>query len=309
MGRDSGIQWTHHTFNPWIGCAHVSPGCENCYAETLMDQRYKRAKWGPSGTRVRTTPGYWREPLTWAREAAAAGERHRVFCASLADVFERNDLILHDWRAELWALIERTPELDWMLLTKRPENVEALVPTRWLERWPAWAWLGVSVEDQRRANERIPILNGSPAEIRFLSCEPLLGPVSIDLREVWAGIDLVIIGGESGDGARPMRASWAQGLRDQALRANVPVHFKQWGEWVPAEHAPSTLVGREVDGKIHLLRDGKPLAVAWPWGQHAEPVFRAGKKDAGRHLDGLELNGMAFTPPSLLPARLLEGRS
>ena len=306
MGEKTAISWTHHTFNPWIGCAHVSPGCEHCYAETLMDQRYKRVKWGPGGTRVRTTPGYWREPLTWAREAAAAGERRRVFCASLADIFEDNDRILPEWRRDLWDLIEHTPELDWMLLTKRPENVERMVPSAWTgyDAWPAWAWLGTSVEDQRRANERIPLLAASPSHVRFLSCEPLLGPVVLE-RDWLTELDLVIVGGESGDGARPMRSTWARGLRDLCARADVPFHFKQWGVWVDAEQAPPGVVGREVEGHIALTRNGKLLPDAWPWGQQAEPVYRAGKKEAGRALDGEEHDGMAFTPASLLSTQLL----
>ena len=152
MAENSGIEWTHHTFNPWIGCDHVSPGCDNCYAEAGTNARVSRGKglplWGADAHRQVTSAGYWRKPLLWDREAAEAGERHKVFCASLADVFEdfRGDLLvtgsprplprmeaLDDVRARLWALIEGTPNLDWLLLTKRPQHVLRMVPLPWVQ--------------------------------------------------------------------------------------------------------------------------------------------------------------------------------
>lgn len=177
--ENSKISWTHHTFNPWIGCTKVSDGCKNCYAESLMDKRYHKVKWGPQGTRRQTSAAYWRQPLKWEKEATAQGWRYRVFCASLADVFEdRGELI--PWRNDLFQVIEQTPHLDWLLLTKRPENIAKMTPLKWCVKWPEHVWVGTSVENQEAADKRIPHLLGVPAKVRFLSCEPLLGPV--DLR-------------------------------------------------------------------------------------------------------------------------------
>jgi protein gp37 len=228
MGADSKIQWTDHTFNPWWGCAHVSPGCLNCYAEDLA-ARYGFDAWGARGHRRMLGDGNWRDPEKWDRKAAAAGERARVFCASMADVFEdRPDLDAP--RARLWDLIERTGWLDWMLLTKRPENIARMIP--WGDNWPSNVWAGTSVEDQRRADERLPVLRAVPAT-RFLSVEPLLGPVALDPE----GIDWVIVGGESGPGARPMDLEWARAVRDTCQRADVPVFVKQLGTvWARDNH-------------------------------------------------------------------------
>ena len=173
------IQWTGtpradgtiapgYTFNPWTGCEKVSAGCANCYAEALMDNRYKKVIWGKHGTRVRTTPDYWRQPHKWQRACEVAGERRKVFCASLADVFEgRSDLV--PWRKALWPIIEKTTALDWLLLTKRPENVRLMYPRKWLKNPPRNVWLGTSVENQATLNERLPKLRQCPAAVRFLS--------------------------------------------------------------------------------------------------------------------------------------------
>jgi protein gp37 len=175
-----------YTFNPWIGCAKVSPACTNCYAEVETPARVSRAKgvelWGPKAARQVTSASNWRKPLAWNRAAAEAGQRRKVFCASLADVFEdRPDL--HAPRQRLGELIAQTPNLDWLLLTKRPENLDRLIVADrlWDHDNPlSIVWLGVSVEDQRYAEERIPLLLGVPASVRFLSCEPLLE--ALDLR-------------------------------------------------------------------------------------------------------------------------------
>jgi protein gp37 len=201
------IQWADYTFNPWVGCQRVSPGCEHCYAETY-DKRVggvpkmqrdpnrgePQLRWGPGAPRTRTSVSYWKQPLKWDATARAAGVSKRVFCASLADVFEaRNDLDVH--RVELFDLIRRTPSLTWMLLTKRPEHITSglssaidafvragdatMATVDMLQAWvdgepPPNIWLGTTVEDQQRANERIPELIATPAAVRFLSCEPLL---------------------------------------------------------------------------------------------------------------------------------------
>jgi protein gp37 len=232
---ETSIQWCDYTFNPWIGCQRVSPGCEHCYAE-VQDSRGRwgggEKHWGPKAPRHRTSVSTWRNPLTWNRKAQATGKRARVFCASLADVFEdREELV--PWREDLFGLIAATQNLDWLLLTKRPENIGRLWPKMkrapdnssyipaWepgAERWPN-VWLGTTVEDQRRAEERIPHLVAVPAVVRFLSCEPLLGPLNLskwmdedELGFVNSPIDWVIIGGESGAGARPFDLAWARSL-------------------------------------------------------------------------------------------------
>lgn len=261
--KDSKIQWCHSTFNPWRGCTKVSPGCANCYAEKQSRRNPKvLGVWGDQGTRVIAAESYWRMPLTWNREAAAAGERHRVFCASLADVFEdRPELVAP--RVRLFHLIQETPHLDWLLLTKRPENVIRFrggdgVPRSWPENMPPNVWLGTSVEDQKRADERIPHLLQVPARVRFLSCEPLLGPVDLtrlchgkvnsltgdlcsnggEWLEQGPSVSWVIAGGESGAGARECNIGWIRSLRDQCQAAGVAFFCKQLGRAPYVDHSP-----------------------------------------------------------------------
>lgn len=305
MGDTTGIEWTDHTFNPWWGCVRVSPACEHCYAETFA-ARFG-VQWGVKAERKPASEKVWAAPLRWNRAAEKAGVRARVFCASMADVFEdRRDLDAA--RERLFALIEATPWLDWQLLTKRPEAVMRLVPERW-KRLPPNVWIGTTVEDQRRANERIPHLLQIPADVRFLSCEPLLGPVNLHSALYigdeggyeYAGsprqmIDWVIVGGESGPGARPMRSSWARSIRDQCAQVGVggfwrtpALFFKQWGDWAPrtrddggefdtlAAHNRDRLV--DVDGNVHCTHDAA--------GSDAEPMSRIGKHRAGSMLDGV----------------------
>jgi len=178
MSAVTGIAWTDHTFNPWWGCKEVSPGCAHCYAKAF-DKRIGRDDWGED--RRFFGDAHWNEPHKWNRKAAAGGIRRRVFCASMADVFEdRPDL--EPWRLRLWALVVATPHLDWQLLTKRPENVAALAHPNWHRgEWPRNAWLGVTAENQTFADIRIPLLLREPAPVRFVSYEPALGPVDFDL--------------------------------------------------------------------------------------------------------------------------------
>lgn len=272
--ENSKIEWTHHTFNPWIGCAKVSAGCKHCYAETLMDTRYGRVEWGVNGTRSRTSEAYWRKPLAWNGHAKATGQRLRVFCASLADVFEdRPDLV--EWRADLFKLIDVTPYLDWLLLTKRPENIARLMVEAKELRIRDNVWLGTSVEDQDAANERIPHLLKAAhlARFTFLSCEPLIGPVDIaPLYTSLPGsrnIDWIIAGGESGQGARPMHPDWARQLRDIAACEGIAFLFKQWGEFEFLT---------DIEGRQHA-----------PFG--GQMAKRVGKHASGRMLDGVEHNG------------------
>lgn len=357
MGEFSEISWTTHTFNPWMGCTKVSEACKFCYAERDMDHRYGKVQWGPSGTRVLTTDANWRKPLKWNREAEQAfrdysraamscqseydipepPERPRVFCASLADVFEdwdgpvvdskgdtlyevdgqfmskqpgqwflteREPVTLQDVRKRLFRLIDATPHLDWLLLTKRPENVRRFWRDRVLnanadgqghdETTPFRenVWLGTSVETQERGEVRIRELLRcrDMARVLFLSCEPLLGPVDLNamttdppnsgfcLTDGWGRfdgegpslIDWVIAGGESGPTARPSHPDWFRDLRDQCTSAGVAFHFKQWGEWAEYSDVGSNSWSRT---SIDPLRgrlgggplDGKEFATAYPW--------------------------------------------
>lgn len=283
MGQNSDIEWTHHTFNPWWGCVKVSPGCANCYAETWAN-RYGHDVFGPAKTTQRRTFGdkHWNEPLKWDRAAKAAGVRQRVFCASMGDVFEDHPQVEGE-RLKLFNLILKTPWLDWLLLTKRPQNIRNMVPGDWLLPpgslkvlpypcgWPANIWIGTSVENQEQADKRIPELLRVPAAVRFLSCEPLLGPVDLRLFDCWLPEDhyeacerlhWVICGGESGPKARPMHPDWARSLRDQCVAAGVAFHFKQWGEFGPRIVNPPvmTAAGMEFPDKEIMTRFGKHAA-------------------------------------------------
>lgn len=174
MGELTAIEWTDHTFNPWWGCARVSAGCQLCYAEAAAE-RYGHDVWGKAKERRTFGDKHWNEPLRWNRKAEAEGRPRLVFCASMADVFEDHPEVVEE-RQRLWALIEATPWLRWQLLTKRPENVRAMTP--WGTDWPPNAWVGVSVEDQQRADERLPWLMGLERSVlRFVSYEPALGRV------------------------------------------------------------------------------------------------------------------------------------
>ncbi|ENH6339714.1 phage Gp37/Gp68 family protein [Burkholderia vietnamiensis] len=305
MSENSKIEWTDHTFNPFIGCTKVSPGCDNCYAEHLMDTRLHKVAWGLHGERVRTSAATWREPIRWnARHAeffVAHGRRQRVFCASLADVFD--NAVPDAWRADLFDLIWNTPHLDWLLLTKRIGNAGPMI-ARALELagrgvntpWP-WAnvWLGATIVNQEEADRDIPKLLAVPARVRFLSMEPLLGPADISRHldycekldkhgisrraggqhikcDEHCGISWVIVGGESGPGARPMHPDWARSLRDQCAAYGVPFLFKQWGEWIDHDQPGVDMLGT-MDSPLHQ----------WPDGRHS---VRLGKRAAGRHLDG-----------------------
>jgi len=264
MAKNSSIEWTHHTFNPWWGCIKVSPACQHCYAETFA-KRTGNEVWGPNAPRRFFGEDYWNNPIKWDKQANMDGVRRRVFCASMADVFEDRD-DLEEWRGKLWELIEKTPNLDWLLLTKRPENIGDMIP--WPTDWPENIWLGTTVENQKYADERLPHLLQHKATVRFLSCEPMLGPVDL---EKWIkpnqekgleGIDWVIGGGESGPGARPMHPDWARTIRDQAQSAGIPFHFKQWGKWAPVDHLPPGTKGTKtvINGvEMTLLKSKKSV--------------------------------------------------
>lgn len=249
----SNIEWTHYTFNTWWGCSKVSAGCKNCYAEAL-DKRFVGTTgphWGDGAQRKMFDDAHWNKPLRWNRKAEREGVRYRVFCASMADVFEvhpveEENRKLDAARHRLWKLIEATPHLDWLLLTKRPENHE-LVPLAWQtgSRRPPNVWLGVTAENQEQADIRIPILLEAkwPA-VRFVSYEPALGPIDLEAFvcdrsgepaagfPYWPqkedhGLDWIICGGESGPGRREMNLDWVRMMRAQCWWSEIPFFFKQ----------------------------------------------------------------------------------
>lgn len=239
MAENSKIEWTHHTFNPWRGCTKVSDGCKFCYADELSKRNPKTLGiWGPKGSRSIAAESYWKQASKWNREAGEAGERRRVFCSSLADVFEGKETMpaeahepVDTARARLAAVILDTPHLDWLLLTKRPENAVSL----WAQarshvdgrsEFPPNVWVGTSIEDMRVA-DRADALRAVPCAIRFLSCEPLIGSLlGLDLTEIgW-----VIVGGESGGNARPFDPAWAYEIKAECERMGLPYFFKQMGD-------------------------------------------------------------------------------
>jgi protein gp37 len=235
MGFNSSIEWTTHTFNPWWGCTKVSDGCRHCYAEALSN-RYGHSVWGAGKPRRLMSDAHWQAPLVWDADAKRTGRRARVFCASMADVFEEQ--APPGQLARLWDLIKLTPNLDWQLLTKRPHRIAESVPSDWAKGYSN-VWLGTSVEDHRVIN-RVRELSAVPAVVRFLSVEPLLGPIRrLPLR----GIDWIIVGGESGPNARPIEAEWVFDIRRQCRTAGVAFFFKQWGG-VNKKKSGRTLSGR-----------------------------------------------------------------
>ena len=229
MAENSKIGWTDHTFNPWIGCTKVDQLCKFCYAEQYSN-RYKVAEWGPMGTRHKTAVTNWQKPYTWNRRAKKLGVRYRVFCASLADIFDDHESIKPEWRTELFKIIKETPNLDWLLLTKRPENYVKFLPQDWGGTGYPNVWLGVSAGTQNGADKRIPILCDTPAAVRFVSCEPMLGRVDIS-KFATENLDWVIVGGESGNitQIRQLDLNYVQQLQLQCRSNNVKFYFKQLG--------------------------------------------------------------------------------
>jgi protein gp37 len=311
MAENSKIEWTDHTFNPWIGCTKISPACDNCYAEADFDKRRHFVKWGSGQPRMLTSAANWRKPLAWnkqhAKFFAQHGRRQRVFCASLADVFDNE--VSAGWRGDLFKSIERTPNLDWLLLTKRIGNAWPMIDAALdacvnvdkqpLAGWP-WpnVWLGATVCNQAEADRDIPKLLDTPAVKHFLSIEPMLGNIDLDPKWLRASpsqayidgkvtasmpawtrygahaLDWIICGGESGPKARPMCSDWVRSLRDQCAESGVPFFFKQWGEWGPHPHIGVII---QPTGTVNLVMTA---------------MTKCGKKAAGRMLDDREHNEM-----------------
>lgn len=237
MGYQTTIEWTDHTFNPWWGCTKVSDGCKFCYAST-MSKRYGHDVWGVNRPRRLLSDNHWRTPIKWNTDAKEAGRRDRVFCASMADVFEEQ--APEGQLSRLWELIRLTPYLDWQLLTKRPHRIEESLPRDWGQGYQN-VWLGTSVEDHRVLH-RIDQLVRVPASVHFLSLEPLIGPLpNLPLKN----IEWVIVGGESGAGARPIMEEWVIDIKSQCEVNNIPFFFKQWG----GVHKKKN--GRELQGKCY----------------------------------------------------------
>lgn len=253
MGENTAIAWCHHSFNPVVGCTKVSVGplgaCEHCYAEAWA-KRAGRDIWGDK-PRQRTTKSNWLQPLKWNEAAKAAGVRYRVFCASLADVFDNKWEL--EWRADLFDLIYQTPHLDWLLLTKRIGNATDMIEHairlgggRMKSPWP-WsnAWLGATIVTQDEYDRDISKLRDTSAHIRFLSVEPMMEPIQLRQPE---SVDWIICGGESGNNVRPMQIEWAQGLREQCASAGIAFFMKQLSGRLPEkrlEHFPPGLQVRE----------------------------------------------------------------
>lgn len=302
MSENSKIEWCDHTFNPWVGCTPVSAACDYCYAERWA-KRSGLVEWG-NNPRHRTSPAYWRQPLKWNANARRFfdehGRRQRVFCASLADVFDNQ--VSERWRNDLWELIAECRELDWLLLTKRPQNITKMLPVTdshepgykpWNDEWP-WphVWLGTSAENEEEYRRRWPHLVSVRARILFVSYEPALGSLGNAIATHWTKPDWLICGGESGPHARPMHPEWARSVRDQCQAAGVPFFFKQWGEWAPGECAEFPVTRTE---RVACYFGGEwsyskltSLVSAETHVEDEPDVYRVGKSRAGRLLDGRE---------------------
>jgi protein gp37 len=292
MAENSHISWTDHTFNAWIGCTRVSPGCVNCYAEEMMANRYGRVVWGPKGKRSPTSDEYWKQPLAWNKRAAKAGVRMRVFCSSLADMMDNHPSILPAWRTRLWETIAQTQNLDWLLLTKRPENWSKFMPVH--ECRPPYenVMLGITMENQAAVDDRwhwMQEAHGLCGFSTFISYEPALGPVDWSILESGA-CDWLICGGESGKNARPMHPNWARAARDACKQFDVPFHFKQWGEWAPYMVIPGGDLGGDMR-RGSVVQVNLDRAPDGHFKRGDAYMKRVGKKRAGRSLDGVEHNG------------------
>lgn len=281
MAENSAISWTRHTWNPWMGCTKVSPACDGCYAEALMDKRYGKVQWG-NAPRVRTGAHTWNDPFRWQRRAEKDGDRPFVFCASLADIFDNQ--VDPQWRADAFDVMRRTPRLVYLLLTKRPQNIVRLADAA--GGLPGNAAIGTTVEDQKRSDINLSALQVAKIEVRplftFGSFEPLLGPIVIPLAFM---PDWIITGGETDQGghlSRPTHPEWFRSLRDQAAAAGVPFHHKQNGEWVPLQ-ANDGQWPTDLPGFCRLTHSGERADGGWP-------MQKVGKKFAGRMLDGVEHN-------------------
>lgn len=277
MAQNSAISWTTHTWNPWMGCTKVSPACDGCYAEALMDKRYGKVQWG-NHPRIRTGKHTWNDPFRWERQAEKDGTRPFVFCASLADIFDNQ--VDPQWRADAFDVMRRTQRLVYLLLTKRPQNIVKMADA--VGGLPANAAIGTTCEDQQRADINLSALKVAKIELNpiftFGSFEPLLGPIVIPPAFM---PDWVITGGETDQGghqARPTHIEWFRSLRDQAEAAGVPFHHKQNGEWLAWGQIMA-------DGTENYLSYGKRPDFFQHLG--GEIFSKVKKARSGRMLDGV----------------------
>ncbi|MBY5682688.1 phage Gp37/Gp68 family protein [Rhizobium leguminosarum] len=310
MAENSAISWTRHTWNPWMGCTKVSPACDGCYAEAMMDKRYGKVQWG-NAPRVRTGAHTWNDPFRWQRQAEKDGDRPFVFCASLADIFDNQ--VDPQWRSDAFEVMRKTPRLVYLLLTKRPQNIVKLAAEA--GGLPRNAAIGTTVEDQKRANINVPALLRAKPDVNplftFLSCEPLVGPIDLGWpEELWPGgpprccdgymcgcqgmptdppliygINWVISGGETDQGghkARPTHPGWFRTLRDQCAAWRVPFHHKQNGEWIPWIPLKGNPDGKPI---MHVMEDGSDYYPGNP--VSLQSMIKIGKKASGRILDGV----------------------
>lgn len=309
MSDKTKIEWTDATWNPVTGCTKVSPGCDHCYAETFAERwRGTPGHYYAAGFDVQLRPEKLDQPLRWKRP-------RRVFVNSMSDLF--HDDVPDEYIAEVFAVMALAPQHTFQVLTKRHGRMRSLLQSEALirgvrelhmaaqpvpvpvPRWPLPnVWLGVSVENQQWADIRIPALLDTPAAVRFLSCEPLLGPVSLFANsKVDTGtlVDWVIVGGESGRGARPMHPAWARGLRDECVRHGIPFHFKQRGEWTWSEPGTFRMPSRPHTDRVAVMHPAGMTALtkgnAFDPFERGHPnwatrIERVGKKAAGRELDG-----------------------
>ena len=292
MAEITGIAWAGDaermgaTWSAWHGCTKIGEkrpgmpgsGCDHCYAEANSepkreghDRKFGRdyvPLWGKGGVRRRIV-GEWDAPLEWDAKAGATGRRFRTFVSSMSDLFEIHHSIQPEWRDHALHLVERCPNIDWQLLTKRIGSVQHLVPSRWLTAWPANCWLGTTVDHEGnlgRIDQLLAVPGGVP--VRFLSCEPLLGPLNLTPYLGKNGVNWVIVGGESGTGARPMDLDWARSIRDQCRKRRIAFFYKQPGA-VSARNADRRYVTDPESGKQRekWLLDGR----AW-WQWPGDPV-------------------------------------
>ena len=296
MSTNSLIEWTKHTLNLWWGCTKISPACLFCYAWVLSQFRIpvgwlifgprsnrktrrgarRPVIWGRKAKRIAPPLGgdYMRQPFKWNRDAARLGERHRVFVSSMSDLFEdhpdpRIKRMMSERRTFFFEhIVPACPNLDFLALTKRPHNIMGRVPASWKKGFPPNVWIGCTVEDQQRADERLPYLVEVPAVVRFISAEPLLE--AVDLARFIDNIDWVICGGESASKARPSAIEWVRSLRDQTIAAGKKFFFKQWGHWSQRDGSGEQLVKLRV--KNTRLLDGRE------WNELPQP--RVGPRNA-----------------------------
>jgi len=320
MAENSAISWTRHTWNPWMGCTKISPACDGCYAEALMDKRYGKVQWG-NAPRVRTGAHTWNDPFRWQRQAEKDGDRPFVFCASLADIFDNQ--VDPQWRADALDVMRKTPRLVYLLLTKRPQNIVKMVKE--VGFMPNNIAFGTTIEDGERARKNLPhliVAAGLRPLFLFASCEPLLGDLG-DLSpwmtgdphtqrllegerfehgikigaDGWAKLPAVgwwITGGETDQGshkARPTHPDWFRNIRDQALAHGLAYHHKQNGEWIP--RGPESMGYPIIEGvpRVRLTELGENGSDLAAVGSNHVWMQRAGKKLSGRLLDGIEHSG------------------